>query len=127
MARCDLRKYLNTEFLDTFTKEEQRSIVATNIENADNSDWDTKSGKNTKDKIFLLSINEAKTYFKNRLDRTAKHNGKPEWWWLRTPGMYNSCAARVDDEGCIDCRGRAVDDWFGQGVRPAMFLKYPFL
>jgi cell division septum initiation protein DivIVA len=60
---CTLRKYLNDEFLQKFTKEQQRQIIETEISNPDNLWYGTEGGRDTKDKIFLLSLEEADRYF----------------------------------------------------------------
>lgn len=53
---CTLRKWLNNAFFDNaFNKSEQSMIKATKIDNYDNVLTGTSGGKDTKDKIFLLS------------------------------------------------------------------------
>ena len=53
---CTLRKWLNSTFLtETFSAEEQKKIVQVTIQ--------TERSNDTADKIFLLSIDEAKKYF----------------------------------------------------------------
>jgi len=65
---CSLREYLNNEFLQRFTKEQQARIVEKNISNPDNIWYGTTGGKDTRDKIFLLSLEEADRYFGNSRD-----------------------------------------------------------
>jgi len=74
--------------------------------------------------IFILSIDEAKKYFKSDGDREAYYNGSPCRWWLRTPDgsedfMYAPC---VDIGGGVNAKGSLVNE-FGVGVRPALWLK----
>ena len=71
---CTLRTWLNDDFLNTaFTPKEQQYIATTEVKNEDNvyiyfkQEFKVPGGNNTHDKIFLLSINEAKSYFKEEL------------------------------------------------------------
>jgi hypothetical protein len=78
--KCEIRKYLNGEFLETFSEADRARIIEVTNENADNP-WfkPTKDkemfyeggtgGKPTKDKVFLLSLDEVCRYFG---DSTAK-------------------------------------------------------
>ena len=138
---CTLRNYLNGEFLQKFTKEQQGQIIQTRIANNDNQWYDTKGGSDTSDSVFLLSLEEVVNYFgdsgqlrnknlkdKGRFDdqynaeRIAKNaDGKACWWWLRSPGYGSSDAARVNDDGVVGVSGRLVNDFSG-GVRPALWL-----
>ena len=65
---CDLRKYLNGDFLKKFTPEEQALIVETKIDDPDNLWYGAPGGNSTWDKVFLLSIGEADRYFGNSGD-----------------------------------------------------------
>ena len=93
---CSLREWLNDYFfLTAFTKEEQKYIQLTNIETPLH---------NTKDYIFLLSYEEADTYFRfdERAAKTTQYarkqgawflaDNKDEYfnngtWWLRYPEL----------------------------------------
>ena len=55
-----MRKWLNNEFYNEFRSEEKEVIATVDIANRDNAKWDTPAGKSTEDKIFLLSVEEAK-------------------------------------------------------------------
>jgi hypothetical protein len=148
---CDLRKYLNSEFLQKFTKEQQGLIVERTNHNPDNLWYGTKGGRDTRDKIFLLSIEEVDRYFgdsgdylnKRRKkydngkwiansdgyefsnsyddDRIANYGGGACWWWLRSPGDISRSAALVDIGGGVSVDGSGVD--CNGGVRPALWLK----
>lgn len=63
--KCDLRKWLNKEFLQkAFSEYEQNILVQKHeLENPDNEDYQTRGGHLTEDKVFLLSIPEAQRYF----------------------------------------------------------------
>jgi len=75
---CDLRKYLNNEFLRKFTKEQQGRIVEKKIPNPDNLWYGTKGGRDTRDKVFLLSLEEVDKYFGNSGDYLNKRRKRME-------------------------------------------------
>jgi hypothetical protein len=148
---CALRKWLNEDFYNTaFNKTEKNNILKTKVINADNARYLTVGGENTKDKIFLLSIDEVETYFSSDtfdyvyFDRCAecsdyvnskflvqmKHYEKNfHSWLLRTPGLTPDKVAFVQTNGEIDYSGAAVGpskqvlDTKCYGVRPAMWVK----
>jgi predicted cupin superfamily sugar epimerase len=116
--KCELRQYLNGEFYEkTFSAEEKRRIIETEIGN---------KGNNTKDKIFLLSSGEVSIskYFKDDSERITLDRNTAEvcWWWLRSPGSFSYFAAYVDNDGDVTISGIGVDTVSG-GVRPALWLK----
>jgi len=138
---CTLRKYLNGDFLQKFTSEQRKRIEETLIINSNNPWSGTKGGSDTKDKIFLLSIEEIVKYFgdsgqlKNKnlnngyyindqynSNRITKFGNEAVYWWLRSIGQMGIGAAFVYDSGAVHVSGRAVnhDD---TGVRPALWLK----
>ena len=62
--KCSLRKWLNNSFLnEAFSQEEKKMILMTEITNSGNKDKKVPGGNNTEDKVFLLSLDEAETYF----------------------------------------------------------------
>ena len=70
--KCTLRKWLNDSFYKSeFTEEEREAIVESEVGNPDNAKYKTKGGSPTKDKVFLLSIDEAEKYFENDQDRAT--------------------------------------------------------
>ena len=69
---CSLRSWLNTTFFDSaFSTSDADIIIETDVINDDNQAYDTAGGDNTKDKIFLLSLDEIKQYYGMGID---------EWW-----------------------------------------------
>ena len=107
---CSLRKWLNGEFLnDAFNPGEQKAIIMTTVDNSNSqgySGWNTRGGKNTEDRIFLLSYAEAWRYFSNdragqclptryAAGRSAHTSGSNCEWWLRSPGYFQNNAAGV--------------------------------
>ncbi len=130
-----IRRWLNGEFMQAaFTRDKQKWIVKITVENPDNSECGTKGGKNTKDKIFLLSIEEAEAYFASDETRVCtptayavangayknKVNGNC-LWWLRSPGEYQTDVAGVGSDGGVyayDCG--VVTEY--NAVRPALWV-----
>ncbi|MCL2052829.1 MAG: DUF6273 domain-containing protein [Oscillospiraceae bacterium] len=74
-ANCDLRKYLNGEFINNvkkFSPNDKARIIPVTNENADNQWYNTDGGSNTTDSIFLLSLNELVRYFGDSGDLRSK-------------------------------------------------------
>ena len=117
----DLRAYLNSDFYNGFTEKEKLKISEVNNINSNNPNYGTSGGNPTKDRVFLLSFDEAKKYFKDDKDRIAKFKGKTSCWWLRTPGRYSNCACDVYYGGSVSDGGYHVNNT-SIGVRPALWL-----
>lgn len=118
-----MRKWLNNVFLkDSFTEREKGQIVETFLKNPNNLRYGIKGGNDTKDKIFLLSIDEVEKYFSSDEERSTIYiGGAPAWWWLRSPGKYDDNAAIVSNNGDVNKYGHNV----GYGivaVRPALWV-----
>lgn len=130
---CDLRKWLNNEFLNnTFSESEQNKIVLTTLEAVDNPKRNTDAGNETQDKIFLLSIDEAEHYFKSDEDRRCQPTpyaiskdldmgSETSYWMLRTPGFLQTFVANVHTRGDINTNGHDVD-YDDIAMRPAMWI-----
>ena len=58
-ADCSLRKYLNGEFYNKFTAAERSRIIPVLNTNRDNQWYRSKGGEDTRDYLFLLSMEEA--------------------------------------------------------------------
>ena len=137
---CSLRKWMNNTFLnEAFSTEEQKMIQSTNVSADENPEYDTDPGKATTDKVFQLSINEVNKYFASDEERMcvptayAIENGAYTsssytkgviatcWWWLRSPGDTQDCAAYVYLDGGVREAGPDVDNVYGC-VRPAIWI-----
>ena len=132
---CDLRKWLNDDFLkEAFTPAEQSIIKLSKLANDDNPEYGTPGGNSTRDRVFCLSLAEAERYFKNdhericRPTRLARKKSTDEnradscYWWLRTPGDYAQTGSFVNPDGKPVPRGCLVTS--GEPlVRPAMWVK----
>ena len=149
---CSLRKWLNKYFYKTaFTAKEKSMIQKTKLSNKGDSATGTISGRNTKDRVFLLSLSEINS-MKEKLK--AKFGGVEEalkcsptayalvqsnsyydgdypyfktqtggdWWWLRSIGSQNYQAGFVWPWGNVSPYGYSVaNDHIG--VRPAIYIK----
>ena len=114
---CSLREYLNNEFLNTFSSDEKSRILSTQNTNSEDSMY------NTTDKVFLLSMSEANSYFSNDNERKALYDdGEGAWWWLRSYGEgVNASAVAADGYTYDNTYSREVNLFTG-GVRPALWL-----
>ena len=133
-AESTIREGLNFTFIHkAFTDEERSRIIESRIENKYNAEYGTIGGNDTNDKLFLLSIEEAKKYFKS--DKTRRVYPTPYaslktghitpcWWWLRSPGEGLSKAAVVTPSGQIFSEGTYLKGgWGGDiAVRVAFWL-----
>ena len=130
--KCSLRSWLNGEFLNGFTDEERAMILKTRVKNLDNPDYDTPGGNDTEDLAFLLSIEEARHFFKNDENRICIPGkeaieegvfvaGGACLWWLRSPGGSRGSAACVYAGGFVSSPGFIVYP-FSYGVRPALWV-----
>ena len=135
--------YTSDNFLNTaFSAKDQTAIADTTVVNVDNSVYQTEGGNNTTDKVFLLSIAEARntSYFANDNSRIGINTdyaagggetgevsadggvGLGAMWWLRSPGNNNGNAATVSGlDGACFSNGRLVSN-SSIDVRPAFNL-----
>lgn len=150
---CTLREWLNNDFINAaFSAKEQDAILMTTCVNTD-VEWDAIADADgydplpksftgigcadTKDKIFLLSCEEASKYFTDNEARMAVPTayaranhaaGNSEYqvdgrdtcqWWLRSPGAYEGVAAVVAPNGV---RTNFYVNFVIVGVRPAFWV-----
>ena len=141
-AGCELRGYLNGAFYDTFSEANRARIMAVTNKNSENSWYGAKGGDDTRDSIFLLSIEETVCkYFgdssKNLENRSAKqrywfqkkdkNNGKRRsafdgygwWWWLRSPGRDNRRAVYIHGDGNIGIQGNGTFRYSSNTLHPS--------
>lgn len=137
--KSQIREFLNNDFYNkSFSDKEKKMILDTNVENNSNSLYNIKAGNDTKDKIFLLSIDEINEhlpeYDKAKTAGTEYAKANDLWiskattseglsvWWLRSPGQYESYASLVNAGGAVGFSGDNVAEE-GNGIRPAMWVK----
>ena len=76
---CELRQWLNNDFYnEAYSESEKNKIPLVTVENKDNPFSGTDGGKDTKDKVFLLSLEDCETYF-----------GEYSWYDDEYPSGYN--------------------------------------
>ncbi|MCL2353370.1 MAG: leucine-rich repeat domain-containing protein [Defluviitaleaceae bacterium] len=122
-----IRGYLNNEFLSTFEGLDRDRIVLTNVVNDDNP-LGGDGGNDTRDYIFLLSIDEVLHFFAEPMSGSAfitfgrgSNQTWREWWWLRSPGSEADHAANVDPDGGLFEWGDDVPYYVG--IRPVMWIE----
>ena len=137
---CDLRKWLNGEFIrNAFTAAEQKKIAVTRLPNDNNARYGTFGGNSTEDLVFCLSLAEAESLFKDDAARKcvptpyAVGNGAWQssenfidgrgccWWWLRSPGLHQRYASYVLAGGARLPDGLNVNSDIN-AVRPALWV-----
>ena len=145
-----VRSWLNTSFLDSaFSAAERLQIETTTVTAERNPTYpNSPAGNDTEDKLFLLSVQEAETYFSNsskaRICSPAPavvlnapsgvyaHSNKAWYaehdylcsWWLRSPGMYKDLyVSYVDHGGNISGGGQVYLEGTDLCVRPAVRIR----
>ena len=114
---CTLRKWLNDEYYKKLHEKEKYTIVEVEHENPANAETGISGGKKTKDKIFVLSLEEINMYLPNDSDRAIG-----DYWRIRTPGKEQRQALVIDPDGLIL---NEEECWveFKYGIRPAVWIK----
>ena len=148
------KDYTAENFIDAaFTAEEKAKILTSNVPAHKNPSYSTSPGNPTPgnpttDKIFLLSIVEAQTYFATDADRKAdatryavkkgafvvgsetgkgSHDGTCSdvhcfsCWLLRSPAPYNEDVEYVDSDGDTYYAGVSYARYV---VRPALWMNF---
>ena len=119
---CTLRAWLNGAFYNSFGQADRGRIAETAVRGSGNREYRVKAGGDTRDRVFLLSLEEAKLYFTDDAARVVRgENGREAWWWLRSPGFNRYLAAVVTGGGSLGCAGSGVN-YYDRGVRPAMWV-----
>jgi hypothetical protein len=139
-----IREWLNTDFYNSLPESARNRIVETTVINDNNPDFGNPGGNNTTDRIFLLSIDEARRYFSSDSDRQAginltekaiegfkdkygyeieewARNSGGYYWLLRSPGFGNGYVAGVFGDGNVLAAGILIND-YGSGMRPAFWI-----
>ena len=131
---CDLRDWLNNEFLVNAFNDQEISVIQTaNVAADRNPEHRSDPGQATQDKVFLLSIAEVNRYFSDNESRQCEpseiaaangayisEEGKC-WWWLRTAGYRQDTAGFVRGGGSVSESGDDVEDVIF-AVRPAIWV-----
>lgn len=120
-----VRKYLNTTFFNEFDADEKAVIQEVSVKTPKNPEYGTPGGADTKDRVFLLSIEEALQFFHDDADRRPNETSPgivADWAWLRSSGGECAFAAIIEKGGKVSAGGSRVTNVRG-GARPAMFIK----
>ncbi|KAB3524434.1 hypothetical protein F8153_15890 [Alkaliphilus serpentinus] len=138
-AQCSLRNYLNSDFYNCFTLNEQERILQVSNINSNNPWYESEGGEQTLDYVFLLSIEEVVCNFfgdssKNLVSRSSKQrywfqkkddnnnkrmailDGHSWWWWLRSPGRDNKRAAYIHGDGNVGIQGNGTYNYNSKNV-----------
>jgi len=103
----DMRKYLNGEFYNSFSEADRGRIIEVVNKNDDNPWYGTDGGRQTADKVFLLSIEEVFKYFGDSGQLKNRPRMYPNCDWCNdeflpwTVDQYNLNRRAVDDSGMV--------------------------
>ena len=137
---CQLRKWLNGEFFSAaFSAEEQAAIPAVKVKCAaeDGLGWSPEQGNDTEDRVYLLSLTEARDLFAdNEARRCVPTSYAWDWgypeeyfdaegratvrWWTRS--LAGETAGRIDLDGDYDGSNVPYDVTRGSWVRPVIWV-----
>ena len=131
-SESSLRHWLNHNFIsDAFRPEERALLMDQNVKNRRTTIFGMSGGKDTEDKVWLLSLEELNNYFPKRAMKRARPSNfikhrRPDMndfgyasWWLRTTSVMPHKALVVDPFGEITSTGRNVYA-FKIAVRPVV-------
>ncbi|MCR5685036.1 MAG: fibronectin type III domain-containing protein [Lachnospiraceae bacterium] len=95
---CELRSWLNEDFLyEAFSENERKNLILqTEVVNDLNNSYGINGGEDTKDRIFLLSYNEANYY---GIYGATLFDGTKISYLLRSPGKTQKYIAYVTEGG----------------------------
>lgn len=138
-----IRTWLNENFYnEAFSEQEKKSVIETKVTNPDNDGYDVPASE-TKELVFLLSVNEVKRYFGEndsiygnsklatsatpyavaqgvqKMEYGGVGDGNSEWD-LRSNGYHDGYAAWVSDTGETYAGGHAQAS--NRGIRPAIVV-----
>ena len=131
---CDLRKWLNTEFLnEAFTLVEQKNILQEWQKSESTKNTDTNAGGATNDKIFLLNNYEVDSYlgidakcyatpYSQQKGALVNEENECCNWLVRVPGYKQNYVSYITTNGNLSVFGCDPND-NTIGVRPAMWVK----
>ena len=128
-SKCSLRRWLdNTIYATCFSKDEKDAIIPEEF-------IDEVTGKEVKDYVTILTVEQANTYFLSAGERRAKateYAGSAKayvnlftgasWWWLRDMGTQDGKISYVTAGGNVNTKGHYADYSHGV-VRPVIRVK----
>ncbi len=134
------RVWLNKNFYDkAFSSEEKQRIVETEIKNLGNKEYGIEGGPTTRDKIFLLSMEEVEEFYPKESAFISERKGLGTkateyaiaqggrvythgdygYWWLRTPGYNDRSVLQVTANEVV----WASTGMKGFSMRPVLWLQ----
>lgn len=138
---CALCKWLNNEFYTHYFTDEEKA-TARSVYIDEDMLYSEKTGNLPESKLFFLSVEEAKKYFRTEDERKARvtivGRRKIMWqhfetyahWWLRSPSLDKKAGAtHVLSNGDIALHGGFImsngyDNFYDHyGVRPAVYIE----
>lgn len=133
---CTLRAWLNGEFYETaFNAEEQAKVLETTVPAAVNIYSAIDAGNDTLDRVFILGIEELRAFFPTEDSAVCRatpyaqsqgafvaSNSTRCWYWLRSPGCYDTYATFIRCYGRISWGGAGVHQAH-YGIRPAIRIE----
>ena len=134
-AKCSLRSWLNSDFLNAaFTAEERERICAEPVVNSGKNAFGVNGGADTRDPVFLLDTRTAydasvltAAELKCAATAYARQRGAHVeddgcWWRLRSPGSKGDAAAYVTLNGMV-VEGGVQANSTDVCVRPALWVR----
>ena len=123
---CDLRAWLNGEFLENaFSDEEMKSISITTNNNPDDIKNKVDGGNDTEDRVFLPSFGDAYSHATPTnyvLAQGIKHYGDwGYWYWFRSPSFEKTWIQTTSFYVQMPGRNTAAVR-VTEGVRPVMWI-----
>jgi hypothetical protein len=138
-ATSDVRWYLNNNFINNFSEEEQSLIAVTQVPNLANPWYGASNAAATNDRLFLLCVSEVVRFFgdsgqlsnrptdESRITdrynaaRVARFADSSAFrWHTRTTGRQGNLNITISYEGEIFMNGNFVNT--SGGIRPAMWI-----
>ncbi len=122
-----IRGWLNDEFYNKAFNEYQKEMIVESSNRTQDAQeykksWGVSGSQSTKEKVFLLSIQEVEGYLKGTQYLTCESTDDSDEsidWWLRSPGE------NAEKTMCVDEKGKASQNEKTSKcyVRPAIRLK----
>jgi|GEM_PF-1751927 len=128
---CDLRTWLNSEFMDKAFYPDEQAVIAIQEVPADQAGpakqgWTTNAGRTIKDQISIMSLSEYDRYVLDNtvawdsiLNSGSTTSGR-RYWWTRSSGEKQNAAACLQ-KGDVSSSGVTTE----LGIRPVISIVYP--
>lgn len=119
---CELRKWLNNEFIDSFADCYKQRILSVKHKNHNNEKYAICGGNDTKDKCFLLSYDEINMYWNNN----KKDNDEKDLLSVENDNAFLMAKVNISDENLLLAQQRTKLDYsMINGRRLGWWLRTP--